>query len=79
MVLAGNDTVIVAVPAFKMVTVPFDTDTTFYAVWKSSYKMSLSTNTLRNNTFESLPNVPNGDFIAEVTLTNIACMVAVSL
>ena len=54
-------------------------DTTFYAVWKSSYKMSLSPNTLRNNTFESLPNVPNGDFIAEVTLTNIACMVAVSL
>lgn len=32
-------------------------DTTFYAVWKSSYKMSLSPNTLRNNTFESLPNV----------------------
>lgn len=54
-------------------------DTTFYAVWKSSYKMSLSPNTLRNNTFESLSNVPNGDFIAEVTLTNIACMVAVSL
>ena len=47
-------------------------DTTFYAVWKSSYKISLSPNTLRNNTFESLPNVPNGDFIAEVTLTNIA-------
>lgn len=54
-------------------------DTTFYAVWKSSYKMSLSPNTLRNNTFEFLPNVPNGDFIAEVTLTNIACMVAIPL
>lgn len=52
---------------------------TFYAVWESSYKMSLSPNILRNNTFESLPNVPDGDFIAEVTLTNIACMVAVSL
>ncbi len=47
-------------------------DTTFYAVWKSSYKMSLSPITFRNNSFESLPNVPNGDFIAEVTLTNIA-------
>ena len=54
-------------------------DTTFYAVWKSSYKISLSPITFRNNSFESLPNVPDGDFIAEVTLTNIACMVAVSL
>ena len=47
-------------------------------VWKSSYKISLSPITFRNNSFESLPNVPDGDFIAEVTLTNIDCMVAVS-
>ena len=47
-------------------------DTTFYAVWKSSYKISLSPITFRNNSFESHPNVPDGDFIAEVTLTNIA-------
>lgn len=41
-------------------------------VWKSSYKISLSPITFRNNSFESHPNVPDGDFIAEVTLTNIA-------
>ena len=37
-------------------------DTTFYAVWKSSYKISLSPITFRNNSFESHPNVPDGDF-----------------